>query len=64
MQIYRYIVVFYEIFNFLGTALFIAVLPIGIFYLPSEKECYNENAKQFALLGFLPALMVLVFQLI
>ncbi|MEE4286953.1 MAG: hypothetical protein V2I31_12425 [Mariniphaga sp.] len=54
----------HEIFNFLGTALFIAVLPIGIFYLASEKERYSENAKKLALLGFMPALMVLVFQLI
>ena len=54
----------YEIFNFLGTALFIALLPIGIFYLALEKEHYSENAKGLALLGFIPALMVLVFQLV
>lgn len=53
-----------EIFNFLGTALFITVLPIGIFYLASEKERYKENAKRIALLGFLPALVFLVFQLV
>jgi hypothetical protein len=53
-----------EIFNFLGTALFIVVLPIGIFYLASEKERYRVNAKRLAFLGFLPALVVLVFQLI
>jgi hypothetical protein len=53
-----------EIFNFFGTALFISVLPIGIFYFASEKEHYKEKAKQIALLGFLPALVVLVFQLI
>jgi hypothetical protein len=41
-----------EVFNFLGTALFIAVLPIGIFYLASEKERYKEKAKQIAFLGF------------
>jgi hypothetical protein len=50
-----------EIFNFFGTALFISVLPIGIFYLASEKERYSENAKKIALLGFMPALVVLVF---
>jgi lipoprotein signal peptidase len=50
-----------EIFNFLGTALFIVVLPIGIFYLASEKERYRVNAKKLALLGFMPALMILVF---
>jgi len=53
-----------EVFNFFGTALFIALLPIGIFYLASEKEHYSENAKGLALLGFIPALMVLVFQLV
>jgi hypothetical protein len=64
MQIYRYIVICYEVFNFFGTALSIVVLPIGIFYLASEKERYKEKAKQIAPLGFLPALVVLVFQLI
>lgn len=53
-----------EVFNFLGTALFIVVLPIGIFYMASEKERYKEKAKQIAFLGFLPALMVLIFLLI
>jgi len=44
--------------------LFIAVLPIGIFYLASEKERYKGNAKQLAFLGFMPALMVLGLQLV
>lgn len=41
-----------EIFNFLGTALFIALIPIGIFYLATEKERFKNNAKKLALLGF------------
>jgi len=53
-----------EVFNFFGTALFIAVLPIGIFYLASEKERYNKNAKRLAFLGFMPALMILFFLLV
>ena len=27
-----------EIFNFLGTVLFIAIIPIGIFYLATERN--------------------------
>jgi len=50
-----------EIFNFLGTVLFIAILPIGIFYLATEKERFQNNAKKLALLGFLPALVFLLF---
>ena len=50
-----------EIFNFIGTVLFIAILPIGIFYLASEKERFEDNAKKLAFLGFLPALLYFLF---
>jgi len=50
-----------EIFNFLGTVLFIAIIPIGIFYWLNDKEKYQARAKAFSLLGFLPAVGVLVF---
>jgi len=50
-----------EIFNFLGTALFIALIPIGIFYLATEKERFKNNAKKLALLGFLPTLIFFLF---
>jgi len=50
-----------EIFNFLGTVLFIAVIPIGIFYLATERERFKNKAKQLALLGFLPALIFFLF---
>jgi len=50
-----------EIFNFLGTILFIAIIPIGIFYWLNEKEKYQERAKAISLLGFLPAIGVLLF---
>jgi len=52
---------FGEFINFLGTVLFIAVIPIGLFYFFVGKEKYETKAKQLALLGFLPALVVLVF---
>jgi hypothetical protein len=50
-----------EIFNFLGTVLFIAVIPIGIFYWLNDKEKYKLRAKAISLLGFLPAIGVLGF---
>ena len=52
---------FGEFINFCGTVLFIAVIPIGLFYFLTGKEKYEAKAKQLALLGFLPALIVLVF---
>jgi hypothetical protein len=53
-----------EIFNFIGTVLFIAVLPIGIFYWLNDIEKYQERAKALSLLGFLPAIGVLAFVLL
>ena len=50
-----------EIFSFLGTVLFIAIIPIGIFYWLNDKEKYQARAKAFSLLGFLPAIGFLVF---
>ncbi len=50
-----------EIFNFLGTVLFIAVLPIGIFYLATESRQLTSGAKTMALLGFLPGIFFLLF---
>lgn len=50
-----------EIFNFLGTILFIAIIPIGIFYLLNDKEKYQSRARGISLLGFLPAIGFLVF---
>jgi hypothetical protein len=50
-----------EIFNFLGTVLFIAIIPIGIFYWLNDKEKYQSQAKAISLLGFLPAIGVLGF---
>lgn len=48
-----------EFFNFLGTTLFVALIPIALFYYLVEKEKYESKARQLALLGFLPALVVL-----
>lgn len=53
-----------EIFNFLGTVLFIAIIPIGIFYWLSDKEKYQSRAKAISLLGFLPAFALLTFILL
>ena len=50
-----------EIFNFMGTVLFISIIPIGIFYWLNDKEKYRERAKVLSLLGFLPAFGVLAF---
>jgi hypothetical protein len=52
-----------EIFNFLGTVLFIAIIPIGIFYWLNDKEKFQDRAKVLSLFGFLPAILVLVFVL-
>jgi len=50
-----------EIFAFIGTILFIAIIPIGIFYWLNDKEKYQSRAKVISLLGFLPAVGVLGF---
>jgi len=50
-----------EIFNFIGTVLFIAIIPIGIFYWLNDKEKFQSRAKAISLLGFLPAVAVLGF---
>jgi hypothetical protein len=50
-----------EFFNFLGTVLFVALIPIVLFYYLNDKEKYQSKARQLALLGFLPALALLVF---
>ena len=47
-----------EIFNFLATVLFIAIIPIGIFYWLNDKEKYQTQAKTISLLGFLPAVVI------
>ena len=50
-----------EIFGFIGSVLFIAIIPIGIFYWLNDKEKYESRAKVLSLLGFLPAFGVLAF---
>ncbi len=50
-----------ELINFVGTVLFVAILPIGIFYYLNEKEKFQDKAKLWALSGFIPALLYLVF---
>ncbi len=49
-----------EFFNFLGTVLFTALIPIGLFYFLNDKKKYQSKARLLALLGFLPALAFLV----
>jgi uncharacterized membrane protein YhfC len=41
--------------------LFIAILPIGIFYWLNDKEKYKSRVKVISLVGFVPAVVVLVF---
>lgn len=53
-----------EIFNFLGTILFVALIPIGIFYWLNDSEKYQTSARALSLLGFIPALLFLVFVII
>lgn len=48
-----------ELFNYLGTVLFISLVPIGLFYYLNDKEKYQDKARQIALLGFIPSLIVL-----
>lgn len=47
--------------QFAGMVLFVAVLPIGLFYYLNDKEKYEQKAKLLALLGFIPALLYMVF---
>lgn len=49
-----------EFFNYLGTSLSISLLPIGLFYYLSGKEKYEDKARLLALLGFLPAIALLI----
>ncbi len=53
-----------EIFNYLGTTLFIGILPIGIFYWLNDKEKYRLRARPLAMLGFIPALIFMIFRLV
>jgi len=53
-----------EFINFLGTVLFIAILPIALFYYLNDKEKYQDKARPLALLGFLPALGALLLSLL
>lgn len=50
-----------EIFNFLGTVLFISIIPIGIFYFLNDKEKYQSKARAISLLGFLPSIGWLLY---
>jgi len=53
-----------ELINYIGSVLFIAIIPIGLFYYLVGKEKYETKARQLALLGFLPALVLLAFILL
>lgn len=48
-------------FDFFGISLAIAVLPVALFYYLSEREKFENSARPLSLLGFVPALMYLVF---
>lgn len=53
-----------EFFNYAGTVLFVSIVPIGLFYYLVEKERFESRARPLSLLGFLPALLFLVFTLV
>ena len=53
-----------EFINFLGTVLFISIIPISLFYYLVEKEKYEPKAKLLALFGFLPAIIMLLYILL
>ena len=53
-----------EFINFLGTVLFISIIPIGLFYYLAEKEKFQSKAKLLALFGFLPAVILLLYILL
>lgn len=55
---------FGEFINFMGTVLFVSIIPIGTFYYLVGKKKYETKARQLALLGFIPALLVLLFILL
>lgn len=48
-------------FDFLGVSLVIAMLPIALFYYLSDKEKFENSSRPLSLLGFVPALLYLVF---
>lgn len=50
-----------ELIPFIGTVLFVAIIPIGLFYVFNDKEKYQAKARPLALLGFAPSLALLVF---
>ncbi len=50
-----------EIFSFIGTVLFVSVIPIGIFYWLNDKKKYQSKARAISLLGFLPAISSFVY---
>lgn len=50
-----------QLVNFAGSVLFVAVLPIGLFYWLVDQAKFESKAKLWTLLGFIPALGFLVF---
>lgn len=53
-----------EIFTFIATVLFVVIIPIGIFYWLNDKENYQSKARAISLLGFLPAILLLIFNIL
>lgn len=50
-----------ELITFFGWVMVVFALPVGIFYLATDREKLRDRAKQFALLGFLPELVLLIW---
>lgn len=53
-----------ELIPFLGTVLFVVLIPIGLFYFLNDKEKYEDKARLLALLGFIPALAFLLLLIV
>ena len=58
---FAYLISKKDIFNLLGTVLFIAIIPIGIFYWLNDNEKYQSKARLISLLGFFPAILFLSY---
>jgi NADH:ubiquinone oxidoreductase subunit 6 (subunit J) len=52
-----------ELIIFFGWIMVVFAFPVGIFYLATEKEKFKGRARQLALLGFFPELVLLVLLL-
>ena len=53
-----------ELITFFGWIMVVFALPVGLFYLATEKKKFKDRARQLALLGFLPELVLIVLMVL